>query len=337
MINKKKTKLIAEIGQAHDGSLGFVHSYIDALKNAKIEAIKFQIHYADAESSKYEKFRIHFSYQDKSRYDYWKRIEFTEDQWFEIKKHCEYLNIKFIASPFSIKAVDILKKLNTKFYKIASGEINNFLMIDKIRSLNKNVILSSGLSNINELKETFKRLDKSKTAILQCTSNYPTKPEHIGLNIIEELKKTFKVPVGLSDHSGNKNTIFAATALGADIIEFHVTFNKKSFGPDNSSSIEINEIGDIVDGVKYINKLTNNKVNKNKTHTKLKNLKKTFGKSLAINRDLKKGSKISLSYLETKKPFGIGISPHHYENVIGRILNKNLKKGSFIKKSYLEK
>ena len=100
---KKKTFLIAEIGQAHDGSLGLAHSYIDALKNTGVDAVKFQVHYADAESSKYEKFRIKFSYQDKTRYDYWKRMEFSQQQWAEIKKHCEKANLKFIASPFSIK------------------------------------------------------------------------------------------------------------------------------------------------------------------------------------------------------------------------------------------
>ena len=333
----KNTILVAEIGQAHDGSLGSVHSYIDALKEIKIDAIKFQIHYADAESSKYEKFRIKFSYQDKSRYDYWKRIEFTENQWSEIKRHCEYLNIKFVASPFSIKSVDVLKKLNTKFYKIASGETNNFLMIDKIRSLNQNIILSSGLSNINELKKTFKRLDKNKTSILQCTSHYPTKPENIGLNIMEKFRKLFKVPVGLSDHSGNKNTILAAASLGADIIEFHVTFSKKSFGPDNSSSIEINELGNLVDGVRYINKIINNKVDKDKVTTKLSKVKKIFGKSLAINCDLKKDSKIMIDYLESKKPSGMGISSSFYESIIGKKLNKSLTKGSFINWSDLKK
>ena len=112
---KKKTFLISEIGQAHDGSLGFVHSYIDALKDTGVDAVKFQIHYADAESSKYEKFRINFSYQDKTRYDYWKRMEFTLEQWSEIKRHCEKVKLKFIASPFSIKAVEMLKKINNKY------------------------------------------------------------------------------------------------------------------------------------------------------------------------------------------------------------------------------
>ena len=120
--------LIAEIGLSHDGSLGSAHAYIDALVGTGINAIKFQTHIAQAESSSEEQFRVKFTNKDKTRYDYWKRIEFSLDQWAEIKRHCEKVNLKFIASPFSIKAVNVLNKINTKFYKIASGEINNYLM-----------------------------------------------------------------------------------------------------------------------------------------------------------------------------------------------------------------
>ena len=334
---KRKTFLISEIGQAHDGSLGSVHSYIDALKNTGVDAVKFQIHYADAESSKYEKFRVKFSYQDKSRYDYWKRMEFTPEQWAEIKRHCEKVKLKFIASPFSIKAVEMLKSINNNFYKIASGEINNYLMIDKIKSLNKNVILSTGLSDFKEIKKAFERLDKQKVSILQCTSSYPTLAKNIGLNIISELKQMFNVPVGLSDHSGNINTILAASTMGADLIEFHVTFHKESFGPDTKSSITIDEIRKLVDGVRHINMIVSNPVNKNRLTKKLVNLKKVFGKSLAFNRNLKKNTKISIHHLETKKPYGKGIPCSKYEKVIGKILRKDVVKGIFIKSNLLKK
>ena len=129
--------LIAEIGQAHDGSLGQAHSYIDALSKSNISAIKFQIHIADAESSSYEDFRVKFSYEDKTRFDYWKRMEFTLEQWKGLKQHCEDVKLDFIASPFSCKAVDLLKSINNETYKIGSGEVNNKLMIEKIVKLKK--------------------------------------------------------------------------------------------------------------------------------------------------------------------------------------------------------
>ena len=128
-----KPLIIAEIGQAHDGSLGFLHSYIDAVSKYNIDIIKFQTHIAEAESSIHEDFRVNFSYEDKSRYDYWKRMEFSLDQWIEIKKHCDDKNIEFMSSPFSLAAVNLLNKIGVNRFKIGSGEISNYLMINKNR------------------------------------------------------------------------------------------------------------------------------------------------------------------------------------------------------------
>ena len=124
--------MIAEIGQAHDGSLGIVHSYIDAISKTGVDAIKFQTHIAEAESSKFEPFRVNFSYQDKSRFDYWTRMEFDLNEWIGIKKHCDEVGLDFISSPFSQSAVDLLEKVNVTKYKIGSGEVNNILMLEKI-------------------------------------------------------------------------------------------------------------------------------------------------------------------------------------------------------------
>ena len=165
----RNLRIIAEIGQAHDGSFGLAHSYIDSLKNSGITDIKFQVHIADAESSKHEKFRKKFSLVDKTRYDYWKRIEFTEQQWSSLFQHCKKNNLRFVASPFSIKAVELLKKIGCKTFKIASGEVNNYLMIDKITKLKKEIILSSGLSNFGELDKCVKRI-KKKILIYQLYS-----------------------------------------------------------------------------------------------------------------------------------------------------------------------
>ena len=165
--------IIVEIGQAHDGSLGILHSYIDALSKTGIDAIKFQTHIADAESSPQEPFRVNFSYEDKTRFDYWKRMEFTFEQWLEIKKHCDEVGLEFISSPFSIAAVDLLEKINVKKYKIGSGEVTNYLMLDKIAKTGKDIILSSGMSSFNELDDVFKFLSayNKKISVLQCKPN----------------------------------------------------------------------------------------------------------------------------------------------------------------------
>ena len=124
--------LIAEIGQAHDGSLGIAHSYIEALSDTGINAVKFQMHIAESESSIHEDFRINFSYEDKSRYDYWKRMEFSLEQWIGIKKHCEEKNLDLIVSPFSINALEIVNKLECRTLKLGSGETNNHLLIKEL-------------------------------------------------------------------------------------------------------------------------------------------------------------------------------------------------------------
>ena len=145
-----KSFLIAEIGQAHDGSLGILHSYIDAVATTGVDAIKFQTHIAEAESSAAEPFRVNFSYEDATRYDYWHRMSFTKAQWIEIKKHCEEVGLEFMSSPFSQSAVDLLEEIDVKRYKIGSGEVNNFLMLEKIAKTGKPIILSSGMSSFVE-------------------------------------------------------------------------------------------------------------------------------------------------------------------------------------------
>ena len=282
-----KPFVIAEIGQAHDGSLGAIHSFIDALSVTGIDAVKFQTHIAEAESSHLEPFRINFSFEDKTRYDYWKRMEFSLDQWVEIKNHCNDKNLEFISSPFSVTAVDLLEKVGVKKYKIGSGEVSNFLMLDKIAKTGKEIILSSGMSNFDELDKVFQFLKpyKNKLSVLQCTTQYPTKAENIGLNVIAELKKRYKVPVGLSDHSGKIYPSIAATALGAEILEFHAVFDRRQFGPDSKSSLEIDEIKTLVEGVNYISSSLQNYINKN-DNSNFKDLKRIFEKSLAVNKSI---------------------------------------------------
>ena len=181
-----KTFIIAEVAQAHDGSLGILHSYIDALKSTGVDAVKFQVHIAEAESSIYEPFRINFSYEDKTRYDYWQRMEFSEDQWTEIKKHCDEVDIEFMASPFSQKAVDLLERVGVKRYKIGSGEVSNYLMLEKICNTRKPIILSSGMSSYDELDAAVKFVEMhgNELSILQCTTSYPTPYDRLGLNVI---------------------------------------------------------------------------------------------------------------------------------------------------------
>lgn len=328
---------IAEIGQAHEGSLGMAHAYIDALAKTGVSAVKFQMHIAEAESSIYEPFRIQFSTQDKTRFDYWKRMQFTFEQWKELKNHCDELAIDFICSPFSNLAVDWLESLQVKKYKIGSGEVSNLLLLEKIAQTKKEIILSSGMSSYQELDTaiTFLKNKSIPVSVLQCTTAYPTQPEQYGLNCLTELKERYNIKVGYSDHSAKIETCIAATTLGAEILEFHVVFDRAQFGPDASSSLVINEVKNLVIAVNNIKKALENPVYKNDNHN-FTELKKIFEKSLAVNKNLEKGHIISFSDLESKKPKGYGIEASQFENIIGKKLNKAKDRWDFLNYDDLE-
>lgn len=323
--------IIAEIGQAHEGSLGILYSYIDALATTGVDAVKFQLHIAEAESSLQEPFRVKFSYEDMTRFDYWKRMSFTLGQWKEIKSHCDAVGLEFICSPFSNLAVDWLEEIGVQRYKIGSGEITNFLLLEKIAQTKKSIILSSGMSSFAELDMTVQFLKNRNIScsILQCTTAYPTQPEQYGLNVITELQERYQVPVGFSDHSAKIETCIAATALGASILEFHVVFDRRQFGPDSSSSLTIDETKQLVESVRNISKAIYKPIDKNDIKD-FENLKNIFEKSLAVNKKLPEGHLLTFDDLEAKKPKGFGITALDFEKVIGKKLKVGKEQWDFL-------
>lgn len=332
-----KPYYIAEIGQAHEGSLGILYSYIDALAKTGIHAVKFQMHIAAAESSKHEPFRVKFSYEDQTRFDYWERMEFTLEQWKAIKQHCDTVGLDFICSPFSNLAVDWLEEVGVKYYKIGSGEVSNLLLLGKIAQTGKPIILSSGMSSYLELDTTVAFLREKSVifSILQCTTSYPTQPEQYGFNVIQELKSRYQVPVGFSDHSAKVATNIAAVALGAEILEFHVVFDRRLFGPDAKSSLTIDEIKQLVEDCNMVYQAKQHPIDKhdNSAFTELKTI---FEKSLAVNKDFTKGHILSFNDLDAKKPKGFGIDASKFQEVLGKKLNKNVNRWDFLNHCDLE-
>ena len=326
-----KVYIIAEIGQAHEGSLGMLISYIEALAKAGVDAVKFQMHIPEAESSEFEPFRVKFSLEDNTRFDYWKRMSFTLEQWKVIKQKCDDCKVEFLCSPFSNLAVDWLEEVGVTQYKIGSGEVNNWLILEKIVRTGKPIILSSGMSSWEELDQTvsFLKERNAQFSILQCTTSYPTKPEQYGLNVIKELKDRYQVKVGFSDHSASIATCIAAVAVGAEIIEFHAVFDRRQFGPDSKSSLTIDEIQTLVAHVKEINTANNHPINKasNEVYSELKSI---FEKSIAINKDLEENHVLTFDDLEAKKPKGYGIEASQFLSVLGKKINKPMKQWSFL-------
>lgn len=338
MLSKKLSAyIIAEIGQAHEGSLGILYSYIDALAQTGVDAIKFQMHIAEAESSEYEPFRVKFSLEDERRFDYWKRMGFSLEQWKGIKKHCDEVGLDFICSPFSNLAVDWLEELGVTQYKIGSGEVNNFLILEKIAQTKKPVILSSGMSSFEELDHTVAFLKERNVdfSILQCTTAYPTQPEQYGLNVIQELKARYNVPIGFSDHSARIETCVAAAVLGAEIVEFHVVFDRQIFGPDSKSSLTIEEAKTLVTSVRNIKKALEYPIDKN-SNENFRELKQIFEKSLALNKNLPKGHIIAFDDLEAKKPKGYGIEASKFMDVVGKKLIFDKNQWDFLKEEDIQ-
>jgi len=329
--------LIAEVGNAHDGSLGIAHSYIDAAAEAGVDAVKFQVHIAEAESSEHEPFRVKFSVEDPTRYDYWKRMEFTPVQWAGLKNHCTEKGVEFMASPFSKAAVDLLESIGVQRYKIGSGEVNNLLMLEKIAQTGKPIILSSGMSSMPELDATLAFLKPfgNELSILQCTTAYPTLPQQWGLNVMVEMQERYQVPVGFSDHSGDIFACLAAATMGASILEFHIVFDKKMFGPDAPASLMPAQIKTLVLGVRQIETALSHPVDKQDISA-FRVLKNMFEKSLAVNKDLPAGHPISFEDLESKKPTGHGIPANLFQEILGRKLARSLKRYDFLAEKDLQ-
>lgn len=324
-----KAEIIAEIAQAHDGSIGFAHSFIDLAVECGADTVKFQAHFAAEESHIDEPWRVKFSYKSESRYDYWKRMEFSEAEWSGLKDHCDTVGIEFLCSPFSIKAVDLLERLNIKKYKIASGEITNLPMLDLIRKTGKPVIFSSGMSDYDELNKTFDLFERNEKTILQCTSKYPVEYNEIGLNVMRDLRNRYpNSRVGLSDHSGDIYASLAALALGAECIEVHLTHHKAAFGPDVSSSLEPSQLKTLTEGATKIHQMMSSKIDKSIIAPETQEMRKIFMKSIYLRDDMEAGRRINFEDLKFLKP-NRGIPAMDYQNVLGKKLKyKKIKNHS---------
>lgn len=329
--------IIGEVAQAHDGSLGAAHAFIDAIAKAGADAVKFQTHIADAESTPQEPWRVKFSQQDKTRFDYWKRMEFTAEQWAGLKSHADERGLLFLSSPFSIEAVELLERLGMEAWKIASGEVNNPMFLHRIADTGKPALLSSGMSSFAELDAAVELLDERgiDVALFQCTTAYPCPPEKVGLEKIAELQDRYDCPAGLSDHSGAIYAGLAAAALGANLLEIHVTLSREMFGPDVVASVTTAELRQLTDGVRFIEKALANPVDKDAFAASMQPLRTTFGKSVVLKVDVGAGDVLRSEHLTVKKP-GHGIPANQITEVIGRVLKRSLRANTALTETDLE-
>jgi N-acetylneuraminate synthase len=317
--------IIAEVGQAHDGSLGTAHAYIDAAARAGADAVKFQTHLAHAESTRDEPWRVAFSPQDASRYEYWERMAFTPTQWAGLRRHAAEVGLGFVSSPFSLEAVSLLADVGVDALKIASGEVANLELVTACADTGRPTLLSSGMSPLAELDEAVDRVRSAGVpyAVLQCTSSYPCPVEEVGLNVLAEFRARWDCPVGLSDHTGTIYPGLAAATLGADVVEVHVTMSREGYGPDGSSSVTTDELRRLCEGTRSIARMLEHPVDKDRAAVEREELRTIFGRSLVARTTLPAGHLLTEADLIAKKPGG-GVPPGGRDALIGRRLRRAL-------------
>ena len=324
-----KTFIIAEAGINHNGNIGIAKKLINEAKKSGADAIKFQTYITEdlvIENTKKVKYqKIHDN--NKSMSQMLKKTELTFNQFKILKKYCEKKNIIFMSSAFDEKSLRFLASLKLRYYKIPSGEINNYPDLKIISKLNKKVLLSTGMSTINEIDKTLfllKKfgLKKKNTIVMHCNSSYPTSINDANLKIIKTLKKRYQLEVGYSDHTEGVIAPLIAVTLGAKYIEKHFTLSKLLKGPDHFFSLTPSEFTLMVKDIRQVEKLLG-KSNKILTQSEMEN-RTLSRKSIVAKKKIIKGSKFNHLNLTTKRP-GNGISPYNWSKIIGKLAKKNYK------------
>lgn len=336
--------VVAEVAQAHDGSLGTAHAFVDAVADAGADAVKFQTHIAAAESTPDEPWRVPFSPQDATRYDYWRRMEFAEDQWRGLREHADERGLAFLSSPFSNEAFDLLSRVGVSAWKAASGELAAPGLLDRMLASGKPVLISTGMSDWSEIDGVVERARAAGAtfALLQCTSKYPSGPEDAGLNVLTEMKARYGTPggqsdppVGLSDHSGTIFPSLAAVALGAEVVEVHVTLSRRAFGPDQASSVTIDDLARLCRGAEFLRTARAHPVDKDAMARELAPVRAVFSKSAVAARALPAGHRIGPGDLVPRKP-GSGIPAVRIPALKGRVLLRAVPPGRLLQEADLK-
>jgi N-acetylneuraminate synthase len=323
--------VIFELGINHNGSLKLAKKIVDAAIGAGAEIIKHQTHIADDEMSLEAKKIIPIN-ANKNIYDLIQECSLNESEELQLKKYVEKKGAIFLSTPFSRKAVDRLVKFKVKAFKIGSGECNNYPLIDYIASFGKPIIISTGMNNISSINKAIEILKKKKVqyAILHTTNLYPTLHNDVRLNALTELKKIFpNTVIGLSDHTGDNYTSYAAIALGASIIEKHFIDRSSRKGPDISASVDTKQMSELLKGVSLIHKAMPGGI---KPILKEKKTANFAFASVVSNLDIKKGEILNKKNIWVRRPGTGDYSAEEYYSLLGKKIKKNIKKNTQIKK-----
>jgi N,N'-diacetyllegionaminate synthase len=337
---KDKVIIIAEAGVNHNGDIRIAKKLIDVASKAKVDYVKFQTFKANSLVSKSaEKAKYQFNKSNETQLEMLKKLELSSEDHYELIRYCSDKNVKFFSTAFDIDSLNFLKNLNLDFFKVPSGEITNYSYLKKIASFDKPVILSTGMSNINEISAAIKILTSKKITleditVLHCNTQYPTPFKDVNLKAMVSIRDIFNVKIGYSDHTLGFEVPVAAVALGAKVIEKHFTLNNNFDGPDHLASLEPQELIEMVKRIRNIEKACNGSGKKKISKSEKQNLL-IVRKSLFTNNEIKKGDLFNEDNLIALRP-GDGLSPMEIPNLEGMTFNKNLKAYSKISKDDFE-
>lgn len=329
----KKTFIIAEAGVNHNGSIDLAKELIDKASGAGADAVKFQSFKAEklvTKDAKKAKYQEDTTGVEENQFQMIKKLELDYEKHQELIDYCKLKDIMFLSSPFDLESIDLLNDLELQIFKIPSGEITNLPYLQRIGSLNKKVILSTGMSNLSDIEKALEVLRQSGTTditILHCNTEYPTPIEDVNLLAMNTIKEAFKLPVGYSDHTLGIEIPIAAVALGANIIEKHFTLDKTMKGPDHRASLEPDELKSMIDKIRNIEKSLGNGIKK-PSNSELKNIN-IARKSIVASKVIKKGDVFTKDNIFIKRP-GNGISPMRWNEIKGKIAIKDFKEDELI-------
>ncbi len=332
----KKCLIIAEAGVNHNGDINLAKELIKEASKAGANYVKFQSFKANslvtkgAEQAKYQKENTK---KIESQFEMLKRLELTDNDHFELINECKKNNIGFLSSAFDIAGIELIKTLNVDYLKIPSGEITNLPYLIQAANFKKPLILSTGMSTLSEIDNAVRIIKKygnnrEDIKILHCVTEYPAPKDSINLNVIKTLKKCFGLGVGYSDHTLGIEIPIAAVALGAEIIEKHLTLDKNLQGPDHKASLEPNEFMEMVNSIRIVEKALGSGIKK-VSKVEADN-SKVARKSIVAKRDIVAGEVFTLENIDIKRP-GTGLSPMRIYELIGTTSQSNYKIDDLIK------
>lgn len=328
-----KVFIIAEAGVNHNGSIELAKELIDKASKAGADAVKFQSFKAEilvTKSAMKAEYQKETTGNSDGQFDMIKKLELDYTKHEELAEYCKAKDIMFLSSAFDLESIDLLNNLGLEIFKIPSGEITNLPYLRKIGSLNKKVILSTGMSTLGDIENALEILNTSGTTditVLHCNTEYPTPIGDVNLNAMNTIKRAFKVQVGYSDHTLGIEVPIAAVVLGATVIEKHFTLDKTMEGPDHRASLEPNELKEMVRCIRNIEQVLGDGVKKlTKSESKNINIAR---KSIVAGRDIKKGDIFTEENLAIKRP-GNGISPMRWDEIIGKVAKTSFKEDELI-------